>query len=473
MYNRKPTTFFKHIDFVLVDEVALLLSFLIAKAICSLRWNNPLADENYFGLFGTMAIMLVLTGIIIGNYHDVLRRGYFIELGCMVVISLGTMSLTALTLYLLKISQDYSRLLIVSTFIGFVFIGFGLRTLRKKTVIRRKKAAQAADRHVFVLTEMDQADEICGQISGDYLEGYTVVAAAVVDGDADFRMEGEYTVIPFEKASDYICREWIDEVFVYLPGGIEKAAVFLAACSEMAVTVHYVLNLQNADQDKQFIEQLHGKTVLTTAFNYMSPHQRIFKRTADILGGIAGSILAVLVMLVVGPIVYAKDPGPILFRQERIGRNGKHFYIYKIRSMYMNAEEMKKEYLAKNRVSDGYMFKMEDDPRILPGIGNFIRKTSLDEFPQFFNVLFGEMSLVGTRPPTVDEWEKYKYHHRARLAMRPGITGMWQVSGRSEITDFEEVVKLDTYYISHYRISLDIKILFKTVAVLFGRKGAM
>ena len=107
------------------------------------------------------------------------------------------------------------------------------------------------------------------------------------------------------------------------------------------------------------------------------------------------------------------------------------------------------------------------------GIGEFIRKTSLDEFPQFFNVLKGDMSLVGTRPPTVDEWEKYQYHHRARLAIKPGITGMWQVSGRSEITDFEEVVKLDTEYICKFRLSLDLKILVKTVLVLFQRKGAM
>ena len=107
------------------------------------------------------------------------------------------------------------------------------------------------------------------------------------------------------------------------------------------------------------------------------------------------------------------------------------------------------------------------------GIGNFIRKTSLDEFPQFFNVLKGDMSLVGTRPPTVDEWEKYELHHRARLAIKPGLTGMWQVSGRSEITDFEEVVKLDTKYISEWSFMLDIKILFKTVLIVLGQKGSM
>ena len=123
---------------------------------------------------------------------------------------------------------------------------------------------------------------------------------------------------------------------------------------------------------------------------------------------------------------------------------------------------------------------MENDPRVIgsekgpgKGIGNFIRKTSLDEFPQFFNVLKGDMSLIGTRPPTVDEWEKYELHHRARLAIKPGLTGMWQVSGRSDITDFEEVVRLDKEYITNWNIGLDIKILFKTILVVFKKDGSM
>ena len=107
------------------------------------------------------------------------------------------------------------------------------------------------------------------------------------------------------------------------------------------------------------------------------------------------------------------------------------------------------------------------------GLGEFLRRTSLDEFPQFFNVLMGDMSLVGTRPPTPDEWEHYELHHRARLSTRPGITGLWQVSGRSEITDFEEVVRLDTQYINNWSLGLDLRILLKTVGVVFQRKGAM
>ena len=149
----------------------------------------------------------------------------------------------------------------------------------------------------------------------------------------------------------------------------------------------------------------------------------------------------------------------------------------------MDAEE-RKAGLMKNNKMNGLMFKMDYDPRIISsekrgkdgkpkGIGNFIRKTSLDEFPQFWNVLKGDMSLVGTRPPTVDEWEKYELHHRIRMATKPGITGMWQVSGRSDITDFEEVVRLDTEYIEHWSIGLDIKILLKTVLAVLKNDGAV
>ena len=149
----------------------------------------------------------------------------------------------------------------------------------------------------------------------------------------------------------------------------------------------------------------------------------------------------------------------------------------------MDAEERKKALMEQNKISDGMMFKMDDDPRIIGsekkdkngnprGIGNFIRRTSLDEFPQFFNVLKGDMSLVGTRPPTLDEWEKYDLHHRVRMSIKPGITGLWQISGRSDITDFEEVVRLDREYIQNWSIWLDFKILFKTVGVVLRHEGA-
>ena len=139
--------------------------------------------------------------------------------------------------------------------------------------------------------------------------------------------------------------------------------------------------------------------------------------------------------------------------------------------MYPDAEKQQESLMNRNKMK-GNMFKIDDDPRIIPGIGQFIRRTSLDEFPQFFNVLKGDMSLVGTRPPTEAEYERYSFYQNKRLAMKPGITGMWQISGRSKITDFDEVVKLDSQYIDSWTIEKDVKIILKTILVVVKRNGS-
>ena len=208
------------------------------------------------------------------------------------------------------------------------------------------------------------------------------------------------------------------------------------------------------------------------------------KRAIDIAGGLFGCLLTLLITLFVGPAIYLKSPGPIFFAQERVGKNGKKFKMYKFRSMYMDAEARKAELMKENKLGDGKMFKMDFDPRVIgnkvlpdgthkTGVGDFIRRTSLDEFPQFFNVLKGDMSIVGTRPPLISETNLYEPRHKVRLAIKPGITGMWQVSGRSDITDFEEVVRLDKEYIENWDIGLDIKILLKTVLVVLQKDGSM
>lgn len=197
---------------------------------------------------------------------------------------------------------------------------------------------------------------------------------------------------------------------------------------------------------------------------------RVVKRIMDIAGALVGLIITGVVTIFLAPVLLLESPGPLIFSQTRVGLNGRKFKFYKFRSMYKDAEERKKELMAKNQMS-GLMFKMDDDPRITK-VGKFIRKTSIDELPQFWNVLKGDMSLIGTRPPTVDEFEKYKTQYKRRLSIRPGITGLWQATGRSDITDFEEVLKLDLEYIDNWSISLDIKILFMTVFGVLLRKGA-
>ena len=232
------------------------------------------------------------------------------------------------------------------------------------------------------------------------------------------------------------------------------------------------------------MEKVGNYTVLTTSLNYASFGQLFLKRLMDICGGLVGCIFTGIITLFVGPAIYIASPGPIFFSQERVGKNGKKFKMYKFRSMYMDAEERKAELMKENKLGDGKMFKMDFDPRVIgnkvlpdgthkTGVGDFIRRTSLDEFPQFFNVLKGDMSIVGTRPPLISETNLYEPRHKVRLAIKPGITGMWQVSGRSDITDFEEVVRLDKEYIENWDIGLDIKILLKTVMVVAKKDGSV
>ena len=217
--------------------------------------------------------------------------------------------------------------------------------------------------------------------------------------------------------------------------------------------------------------EMFGEMFMATyTLRTQSTWQLVLKRVMDICGAVVGLILCGIISIFLIPAIKLDSPGPAIFSQIRIGKNGRRFKFYKFRSMYIDAEERKKDLMAQNEMS-GLMFKMKDDPRITK-VGKFIRKTSIDELPQFFDVLRGDMSLVGTRPPTLDEYKQYESHHKRRLSMKPGITGLWQVSGRSDIEDFEDVVKLDVQYIDNWSLWGDIKILFKTVWVVFAGRGA-
>ena len=192
------------------------------------------------------------------------------------------------------------------------------------------------------------------------------------------------------------------------------------------------------------------------------------KRLIDILGAVVGLVITAMVAIPVAIATQLDDPGPILYSQMRCGLNGRYFRIWKFRSMVVNADKMK--HLVENQAK-GQIFKNENDPRITK-IGRFLRRTSLDELPQFWNVLLGEMSLVGTRPPTIDEVSKYESHHWERLKVKPGITGEWQANGRSSVKDFEDIVQMDIQYQRKWSIGYDINLILKTIVVVLNKSGA-
>lgn len=339
---------------------------------------------------------------------------------------------------------------------------------------------------MLVITFYDCAQHVAQMIRNGVYENYKVMGIIILDRDLAGEEIGGVKVLANQKTMlDYVCRNWVDEVLFDVPNDAQLPEGLVSGLSEMGVVVHLKIDEQSTDDGcKRFAERFGNYAVLTMSINYASDMQLLMKRIMDIVGGLVGCLATAVLFLFLAPAIYIQSPGPIFFTQIRVGKNGKKFKMYKFRSMNVNAEQEKKELETQNRVKDGMMFKLEYDPRIIgckkrpdgtvkKGLGNIIRDCSLDEFPQFFNVLKGDMSLVGTRPPTVDEWGKYELHHRSRLAAKPGITGMWQVSGRSDITDFEEVVKLDLKYIREWDLGLDIKILFKTIAVVFKKRGSM
>lgn len=263
----------------------------------------------------------------------------------------------------------------------------------------------------------------------------------------------------------------IDEVVFAVPrekmSGIDE---YVQACEEMGITMHMIMDIFDTDTSKVAAGAIGELPVLTFHTITLDEWQLSLKRGMDIIGGLCGVFVTAVVFVFLAPAIYLESPGPIFFGQKRMGRNGRTFTCYKFRSMAVDAEKRKKDLMEQNEMN-GAIFKIKDDPRITK-VGKFIRAASLDELPQFWNVLKGDMSIVGTRPPTLDEVSQYEPYHWKRLCIKPGITGIWQVSGRNQVEDFEEIVRMDVEYIYNWSLWLDIKLIFKTLQVVFAGRGA-
>ena len=471
MYKKENNSWLKHIDFVILDILCLQLAFILAYEIRvakGIPYLNPLYENMAFVLM----IFQLLVSFFGESFSGVLRRGFLIEMKCMIEHEICVMLLAVLYLFMSQQGVMYSRGAFTIMCTLYFFIAYAARIGWKK-VIRSRKFAEGEKRSILIITTDAEAANVVKALRGDSYGTYHLAGVALLDKNKTGSMIQRVPVVAgADDVTAYIHKNWVDEVFFALPEHVDIPKKIMKDCNRMGVVTHVQLAALNELGKNQVVEEIAGYMVLSSSINIVSSWQLLVKRLMDIAGGLVGCIFTGIIYIFIAPIIKVKSPGPVFFSQVRMGKNGKPFKIYKFRSMYMDAEERKKELMEKNNIKDGLMFKMDDDPRIIKGIGHFIRKTSLDEFPQFWNILKGDMSLVGTRPPTMDEWDKYELHHRRRLAIKPGLTGMWQVSGRSEITDFEEVVELDTKYIEQWSIGLDIKILFKTVTVVFTGSGA-
>ena len=404
-----------------------------------------------------------------------------------------TYALLAVVLLLTKNEIIDSRYLFISSFIVFFVIDLMLRYITKKSMLKKITNSRHATQ-TGIITIYSKADKYITDLQLDWTKNIKAVALL----DAEYENNGYYCITSYEESAPIKTRTdeiynipvvankenlmgWIrtaalDEVYINLPAGNESyITILIEELEDMGITVHVNIPilekiLQNSKFDNINCSMVAGHPVAIFAPAVHNDREIILKKTTDFIGGLLGTVLSLPIILITAIPLLIESPGPLIFKQARVGKNGRIFNIYKLRSMYADAEKRKQALMAQNKM-DGHMFKMDNDPRITK-VGKFIRKYSIDELPQFWNVLKGDMSLIGTTPPTVEEFEQYESHHKRRLSMKPGITGLWQVSGRSNIQDFEEVVKLDCEYIDTWSPALDIKILFKTVNVVLTHKGA-
>lgn len=468
MYKKENQSWIKHLDFTLFDLICTQLALNIVY-IVYLRAGWAYSNDNYFRFAAIMALVQICVVFFSEPYKNILRRDKIQELKYVLIIFALSYMGMAFYVYAFKLQEQYSRFVLGMTYVVAIPLSYACH-LFWKYYIRNKMLENRGRAVMILITTDDNAEPIIREFERDKYRNFVIKGIVLMDVN---RVGEDIREVPIvadkDSFSEYIRTNVVDEVFID-SNDISISEQLTEELLEMGVTVHFKLMHESRLMPSKQVEKCGNYLVMTSSMNIASPRQLFVKRVMDIAGSLVGLFLAIVAFIIFAPIIKLQSPGPIFFKQVRVGKNGRRFKLYKFRSMYPDAEARKSELMAQNEMQ-GNMFKMKDDPRIFP-IGKFMRKYSIDELPQFFNILVGDMSLVGTRPPTEAEFINYAAHHRARLGIKPGLTGIWQVSGRSNITDFEEIVKMDTAYISNWNLSMDIRIILKTVLVVLKGNGA-
>ena len=470
MYENKKT--FESILVLIVDLCSLIVSmglaFWLRYGIFYGRFEH--GDQIWLLVFAVALYGLMF--VLMDFSHHFFRRGMFDEFVSVVKSEVIFSAVLILALFVMHRSADLSRRVFGYQIVINTVVMYAARVIFKQYMVKVYRNSRHSNR-LLVVTSSDQAENVLENLK-EYNEWNRTIAGLVL---TDTAQVGEINEIPVVAHSEdflnYVIRNDVDEVFIIDDKMMRTPLMdeWVRELEQMGIIVD--VNIDAFDlsiSGKKTLNRVGKYAVVSFARNLFSTRQMIAKRALDIVGSLVGMVILGIATIFVAPAIKLDSPGPVFFGQTRVGKNGRKFTFYKFRSMYKDAEARKKELMASNEVK-GLMFKMEDDPRITK-VGKFIRKTSIDELPQFWNVLRGDMSLVGTRPPTVDEFEHYEAKHKCRLSMTPGLTGLWQISGRSDIKDFDEVVRLDMQYIDNWSILKDIKILILTVKVVLTGRGS-
>jgi len=469
MAEKDQKSWTKHLDFIFTDLICIQISFVAAYVLrngLSLVYLEP----NYLQLSMQLILYHLLIAFFTKAYSGILRRGYLKEFKAVLIHNIFLLVIVFAFLFATQTSAVYSRIMMFY-FFGINCIVMYISHYIIKTLIGMHCKNERNVTHFLLITKEANVSKTVEKLLGNKFYGIHIERILIIDQKTDINaINGILIVKTLEELIEYAMRNIVDEVFIDIYTNKELIRNITEQFADMGITTHINLYQISNQLPNTYVQNINGFTALSTYVNTVTDRQKFVKRLIDLLAGILGLTATGIAFIFIAPIIYIQSPGPVFFTQIRVGKNGRKFRIYKFRSMYMDAEERKLELMNQNKMTE-YMFKIDHDPRIIP-IGNFIRKWSIDELPQSINILRGDMSLVGTRPPTVDEYEKYKQHHKKRLAAKPGLTEMWQISGRSAITDFEEVVKLDTEYLAMWTLGLDLKIILKTFGVVVKRNGA-
>ncbi len=474
MYHERRTI--EHALILAVDLIAVILSFILAVAV---RYHTFIwidAEGNQSQQIIIILILYTALHLIFDFYQNFFRRGKGEELRSIIREVIIFYVCLIVVYYLIHNVDALARLMILYMAIFHLFLAFALRLAFKYYMATTYKGGRHSSR-MLVITKTPAARDIITNIQDSQEWNRTLMGVALIDRDkapGQMRTIGGVPVAAGrEDLLDMVIHNDVDEVFISYEGMEQDQYIrdMISEMQMMGILVNVdIAAFQLIDHGKKMLNKVGSYMVVAFARNVIPIPGQIAKRLLDIIGSLVGMVILGIASIFIVPAIKMDSPGPALFVQKRVGKNGRVFKLYKFRSMYQDAEERKKQLMEQNEV-EGLMFKMDNDPRITK-VGKFLRRTSLDELPQFWNILKGDMSLVGTRPPTLDEFLQYKAHHKARLSMTPGLTGLWQVSGRSDIKDFEKVVKLDMEYIDNWSIREDIRILFKTVSVVFKKEGS-
>ena len=453
------------------DLICLVISFMVATYI---RFGNfkDMGDQNvHFLVLVCLMLFCTVYSFFIDWNRNFLKKSIWKEAFAVLQYNAIMIVTVSFLMVLVKWADVFSRWVLSSFFVLNCLLSFAVHLLIKKSMQTYYSSEQNSVK-VIVVTQSNLMEQTLERLEKGLDIYYQIVALACVDYDMVGRdIKGIPVVATKNDLIEVTTQMALDEVFLNLPG-ISQSNMegLIKDFGEMGVNCHYNLELPGMEANQSKVDSFGNYTVITYT-RFQSSYKRLMiKRVMDVAGGLVGLLITLVFLPFVALAIKIDSKGPIFFSQVRIGRNGRRFKIYKFRSMYIDAEERKKELEEMNEMQ-GLMFKIENDPRITK-VGAFLRKTSIDELPQFYNVFKGDMSLVGTRPPTEDEFEKYNQYYRRRISMTPGLTGMWQVSGRSEIENFDDVVKYDLQYIDNWSLTLDIKILFQTIGVVIFKRGA-